>query len=305
MYKLKEKKKMKIRKIIILVLTLFIIFTGLVSYGIYKTVAQSVDHIYKPLNKEKDNDKQQQTETNIEDSKPLSFLLLGVDERPGDVGRSDSMIVVTINPKTKTSTMVSIPRDTRVFNSMKNSYSKINAAYAYGGVEETVHAVEQFFNIPIDYYIKVNMEGFKDIVDAVGGVTVNNKFAFTLEDVFIPEGKQHINGHVALKYVRMRKEDPLGDFGRQTRQREVISKIIEKGTELSSLVKYPKILKILEKNVQTNLTLEQLIDIQKVYKPAAQTIKQLEIEGEGQKIDGIWYYIVNDDTRLEISNELM
>ncbi|MGE6601561.1 LCP family protein [Lysinibacillus fusiformis] len=305
MFKLKEKKKLNIRKIIILVLTLFIIFAGLVSYGIYRTVAQSVDHIYKPLNKDKDNDKQQQNKTNIENLKPLSFLLLGVDERPNDVGRSDSMIVVTVNPKSEISTMVSIPRDTRVYNPMKNSYSKINAAYAYGGVEGTVQAVEQFLNIPIDYYIKVNMEGFRDIVDAVGGVTVNNKFAFTLEDVFIPEGKQQINGHVALKYVRMRKEDPLGDFGRQTRQREVISKIIEKGTEFSSLVKYPKILKILEKNVQTNLKLEQLIDIQKAYKSAAQIIKQIEIKGEGKTIDGIWYYIVNDDTRLEISDELM
>lgn len=100
--------------------------------------------------------------------------------------------------------------------------------------------------------------------------TLHNK-----KDVFIPEGKQQINGHVALKYVRMRKEDPLGDFGRQTRQREVISKIIEKGTEFSSLVKYQK---ILEKNVQTNLKLEQLY-----VKKESSTEK-----GFGEKSSRIW-----------------
>ncbi|OZS79546.1 LytR family transcriptional regulator, partial [Tetzosporium hominis] len=83
--------------------------------------------------------------------------------------RPDSMIVLTVNPETKTSTMVSIPRDTRVFMRSKNTNIKMNSAYTYEGIEGTVQTVEHFLNIPINYYIKVNMEGFKDIVDAIGG----------------------------------------------------------------------------------------------------------------------------------------
>ncbi|MBU5210845.1 LCP family protein [Heyndrickxia sp. FSL K6-6286] len=302
MYKLKRKKKINLKKIILFILILFFIIGGLVCYGFYRTLAQSAQHMYKPLHKD---EKLQQNETDIKNPKPISILLLGVDERHNDVGRSDSMIVININPETKRSTMVSIPRDTRVFNPEKNSYSKMNAAYAYGGVEGSVRAVEEFLNISIDYYIKVNMDGFKDIVNAVGGVTINNPFAFILEGVYIPEGRQHIDGKVALKYVRMRKEDPLGDFGRQKRQREVIDQIIHEGTKIKSLSNYPKILKILEKNVQTNLTLDQIIDIQRAYKPAVEKVKQVEIEGEGKIIDGIWYYVVSDGTRGELSKLLL
>ena len=136
------------------------------------------------------------------------------------------MIVMTINPKTKKTTMTSIPRDTRVFIKSKNKFSKMNSAYTYGGIEGTVETVEQFLNIPINYYIKINMDGFKDIVDAIGGVTVDNRIHFTLEGVHLSKGKQHLDGKTALTYARMRKDDPRGDFGRQERQREIINEII-------------------------------------------------------------------------------
>lgn len=254
--------------------------------------------MYKPLLNESN---QKHT---ISEQDPISILLLGVDERPGDIGRSDSMIVMTVNPETETSTMVSIPRDTRAFIASKNTYNKINAAYAYGGIEGTVQTVEQFLNIPIHYYIKMNMDGFKDIVNAVGGITVNNPFAFTLEGVHIAKGKQHVNGEVSLKYARMRKEDPRGDFGRQQRQREVIEQIIHEGSQLTSLANYQKILKALEKNVQTNLTMDQMIAIQHSYKSAAKHFKQMEIPGDGGMIGDIWYYRVSEETRATLSNEL-
>ena len=135
-------------------------------------------------------------------------------------------------------------------------------------------------NLPIHYYIKLNMNGFKDIVDAVGSVTINNPLAFTIEGMHMPEGKQHVNGEVALKYARMRKEDPRGDFGRQQRQREIVEQVIHEGTKLTSLANYQKILKALEKNVQTNLTMDQMIAIQRSYKSAAKHINQMEIPGD-------------------------
>ncbi|QHZ49117.1 MULTISPECIES: LCP family glycopolymer transferase [unclassified Bacillus (in: firmicutes)] len=293
-----RKRKLKMKNIILLVLVLLISSGGLVSYGIYRNVAKSISHMYEPLHRESEK------ENAAASHDPISILLLGIDERPGDKGRPDSMIVVTVNPKTKKTTMTSIPRDTRVFIKSKNTFSKMNSAYTYGGIEGTIQTVEQFLNIPINYYIKVNMEGFKDIVDAVGGVTVNNHIDFTLEGVHLAKGKQHLDGQTALTYARMRKDDPRGDFGRQERQREIINQIIHEGAQLKSLANYQEILTALEKNVKTNLTLDNMIDIQSSYKEAGQDIKQIEIEGEDKKVDGLWYHLVTDEKRKGVSKKL-
>jgi anionic cell wall polymer biosynthesis LytR-Cps2A-Psr (LCP) family protein len=102
----------------------------------------------------------------------------------------------------------------------------------------------------------------------------------------------------------MRKADPRGDFGREERRREVISKIINKGKSFSTLTKYDDILGALENNIKTNLTLNDIIGIQSSYKPAAETIDKLEIKGEGNTINEIWYYLVDDETRQGLSDEL-
>ncbi|KAA6482446.1 LCP family glycopolymer transferase [Bacillus swezeyi] len=292
-----RKRKLKKKNMMLFVLALLITAGSLVSYGIYRNVAQSINNMYEPLHRDSE-----QKETEPHD--PISILLLGIDERPGDKGRPDSMIVMTVNPKTKKTTMTSIPRDTRVFIRSKNDFSKMNSAYTYGGIEGTVQTVEQFLNIPINYYIKINMDGFKDIVDAVGGVTVNNRIDFTLEGVHLSKGKQHLDGKAALTYARMRKDDPRGDFGRQERQREIINQIIHEGAQLKSLANYQGILTALEKNVKTNLTLDKMIDIQSSYKEAVKDIKQIEIEGENKKVDGLWYHLVTDEKRRELSKKL-
>ena len=88
--------------------------------------------------------------------------------------------------------------------------------------------MENFLNVPVDHYIEVNMAGFRDIVDAVGGVDVNNDLEFTSRDQHFAKGNIHLNGETALKYTRMRYEDPRGDFGRQMRQRQVIQAVIKR-----------------------------------------------------------------------------
>ena len=292
-----RKRKLKIKNMVLFVLALLITVGGLVSYGVYRNVAKSISNMYEPLHRDSEQKKAAPHD-------PISILLLGIDERPGDNGRPDSMIVMTVNPETKKATMTSIPRDTRVFIRSKNTFSKMNSAYTYGGIEGTVQTVEQFLDIPINYYIKVNMDGFKDIVDAVGGVTVNNRIDFTLEGVHLSKGKLHLDGKTALTYARMRKDDPRGDFGRQQRQREIINQIIHEGAQLKSLTNYQEILTALEKNIKTNLTLDKMIDIQSSYKEAAKDIKQFEIEGEDKKIDGLWFHVVTDEKRKEISKKL-
>lgn len=138
---------------------------------------------------------------------PINILLLGVDEREGDKGRSDTMIVATLNPKTDSMLMTSIPRDTRVELPGRSGYSKINAAYAYGDESLSVKTVEKYLDIDISYYAKVNMEGLSDLVDVVGGVTVNNDIDWTHGGYHYKKGILHLDGKHALAYVRMRHQD--------------------------------------------------------------------------------------------------
>ncbi|WP_284036351.1 LCP family protein [Neobacillus sp. 114] len=304
----KKKKSHRFLRFFLFTLLVLAIGGGIYTYNVYSDVAKAVNKMHKPIKREVSQKREEKVEVKKKD--PISILLVGVDERQGDKGRTDSMIIATINPETKTTKLLSIPRDTKTKlinsnNPSKSSVTKINAAYAYGGIEMTIDTVENFLNIPIDYYVEVNMEGFRDIVDALGGIDVNNKIAFELEGVSLNKGPQHLNGEKTLKYVRMRKQDPAGDFGRQERQKEVISQIIEKGASLSSLTKYNDILEALQGNIKTNLSLNDMIGIQADYKAATGTIERLEIKGEGKLVPGDgWYYFVNDQSRQETSNEL-
>ncbi len=303
----RRKRKIRIFRVTLALFILILISAGLYFYNVYSNVASAVDKMHNSISRTVSQ--KRTSAVKITQKDPISILLVGVDKRKGDSGRTDSMIVVTVNPKTKTTTMVSIPRDTKTKivstnNPNKNRITKINAAYAYGGIEMTIDSVENFLNVPIDYYVQVNMEGFKDIVNSVGGIDVNNQYAFNLDGVRLKKGPQHLNGVQALQYARYRHEDPRGDFGRQERQREVISKVIHKGASISTLANYDQILKALEDNIETNLTMDDIIGIQSKYKSAANNIQKLEIPGNGKNTYTGWYYFISDKTRQELSNQL-
>ncbi|WHY76926.1 LCP family protein [Neobacillus sp. WH10] len=302
-----KKKKSKWLRISLFTILILLVGGGVYFYNVYSNMAKAVNKMNHPISREVS--KKRDVKVQFHKKDPISILMVGVDEREGDGGRTDSMLVLTVNPEKKTTKILSIPRDTRTklissTKPNKNRTDKINHAYAYGGIEMSIETVEHFLNIPIDYYVQVNMEGFKDIVDAVGGIDVDNQFAFELDGVYLKKGPQHLNGEEALQYARMRKDDPRGDLGRQERQREVISKIINKGKSLSTLTNYDKILGALENNIKTNLTLDDMIGIQSTYKPAAETIDKIEIEGEGKMINNGWYFLVSDETRQQLSDQL-
>ncbi|QFT90696.1 Transcriptional regulator LytR [Bacillus sp. THAF10] len=276
------------------------IVVGIFAFNVYKSLENTAANMHTPL--DRDNSERRNSEVDFNKQDPLSFLILGVDERPGDKGRSDSMIVLTVNPNKKSMQMVSIPRDTRTQIIGKGFDDKINHAYAFGGPEMSIATVENFLDIPIDYFVQVNMESFKDIVDAVGGVTVNNQLAFSHGGHDFPLGEIQLDGDSALTYSRMRKLD--SDFGRQERHREVILGVIEKGASISSVTKFDDILDVLGNNVRTNLTFEEMVDIQANYKNARHNLTQHQIIGSGTMIDDIYYLLVTEEDRLNISNLL-
>ncbi len=236
---------------------------------------------------------------------PFTMLLLGVDERPGDRGRSDTMILLTVQPRTGQAIALSIPRDTRVLMPNSGKYDKINHAYAFGGSALSVEAVERAFGVPIAFYMKTNMGGLIDIVDTLGGVDVNNERAFNYEGHSFPKGEQHLNGEEALAYSRMRKEDPQGDFGRTQRQRQILSDAVDRVAGAGTVTKLPKLLSHLSEYVRTNLTSGQMIDLITKYRSTSGNVQIMYLQGQGKMINGIYYYTITAEERRRIQSEML
>ncbi|MDI3092379.1 LytR family transcriptional regulator [Priestia megaterium] len=300
--KRKKPKKKRALKIIMGIILVLILGVGAYAYSIWHSVEKTFTQTHEPL--KRDVSEKRSEKVSFSNRDPISILLLGVDQRAGDRGRSDSLILMTVNPKDQSMKMVSIPRDTRTEIVGKGTTDKINHAYAFGGVDMAINTVENFLNVPVDYYVQVNMESFKDIVNAVGGVTVNNDLDFKYEGYHFSTGKLTLDGNEALAYSRMRKQDPRGDFGRQMRQRQIIEGVIEEGASVQSLANYGTILDTIGTNVRTNLTFDDMKQIQSNYKDARHNVEQLQVDGNGEKINGIYYYAVSDATRQELSNKL-
>lgn len=294
-----RKKRRKWLRITGIIFLLLFVAVGAYVFSVYRSLTAAVETMHEPVERQRE-----QREITFKEKEPFAVLMLGVDEREGDKGRSDTIIALTINPEKNSVKMLSIPRDTRTEIIGRGFQDKINHAYAFGGVEMSMDTVENFLDIPIDYYLKVNMEGFKDIVDAVGGITVNNDFAFTQDKFTFEQGTLKLNGEEALAYVRMRKQDPQGDFGRQKRQRQVIQGVVNKGASLKSLTKFDDIFKALGSNVKTNVTFDEMVDIQSNYKTAAGNIEQMKLEGSGTKIGGIYYLQISAEEQQRVQNEL-
>jgi LCP family protein required for cell wall assembly len=300
-----KKRKLKLRKWVKVtgtILLIMLIGGGVYGSTVYSSFKNAVATMHQPIER-KQSEKRKEPVT-LKEKDPFSVLMLGVDEREGDKGRSDTMIVLTVNPNNKSVNMLSIPRDTRTEIVGKGKLDKINHAYAFGGIPMAMDTVETFLDIPIDYFIEVNMEGFTDMVDAVGGVKVKNDLEFTQDEHHFAKGEMTLNGKKALSYTRMRKQDPRGDFGRQTRQRQIIEGVVKEGATLSSLTKFSNIFTVLGKNVKTNLTFDQMVAIQKGYKHVGTSITQMELKEQGTRINNIYYGLVSAEEKQRVQNEL-
>lgn len=298
-----------------------IIATTLVALGVYVTSAFnfSTNELAKTFKDYNTSDSE-----SIKQTKPISILLMGVDTGDSErkstwQGNSDSMILVTINPETKTTTMTSLERDVLVTlsgpkdNDMTGVQAKLNAAYASGGAKMAIMTVQDLLDIEIDNYIQINMQGLVDLVDAVGGITVTNNFDFPISiaekepeyTATVEPGTHKINGEQALVYARMRYDDPEGDYGRQKRQREVIQKVMKKILALDSVSSYKKILSAVSGNMQTNIeisssTIPSLLG----YTDALSNVETYQLQGEGEMINGTSYESVSADHLLEIQNNI-
>lgn len=246
-----------------------------------------------------------ETEKTVEQKKGLSFLLLGVDQRKNETGRSDTIIVVTIDPKTNKSQMISIPRDLKTEIIGNGSNDKINHAYAFGGPQMALDTVSHLLDIRIDYFAEINLDGFTDLVNAVDGVTVENDINFSYYEMQFPKGELSLNGKEALAYARMRYDDPRGDFGRQIRQRQVVQAVADKMTEDFSIRRFNAVLEALGKNVKTNVPFSVARTVATDYRDALRNVETLSLEGEGGiESDRIYYWHPTDKSLKEVRAQL-
>lgn len=306
-----------LKKILMSLTIVFLAFSGWYIYSLYGHLNNTMDEIYTPIQRDMDiaeaemEEKAKISSTKMErneetqeiPSKPISLLILGVDGNGGKGNRSDAMIVMTLNPSEKKTTRISIPRDTRVMIIGENKFDKINHAYAFGGAQMAIDTVEHYLDIPIDYFVSIDMQGFEEIVNLLGGVTVYNEFAFTEKGVYFPKGELTLNGKRALAFARMRKSDPRGDVGRNERQQIIIQAVMEKGAKLSSLPRVKEFLKVVRGNIQTNLTLTDIKTLQQYFQLQKKS-EVIALSGRGEKIDHIWYYIISEEERQKVITKL-
>ena len=309
------------KKIVLMSLSIFLL--TVVAAGVYgnSLLGFSLGEISKTFKSLDDNDDSIQP---IDATEPLTILLMGVDmdqaSRGGqwDGGRSDSMILVTLNPTTKTTTMMSLTRDIMVEiaepdGTSSGTIEKLNHSYSYGQAPMAIATIEKMMDITIDRYVEINMDGLVELVDALGGIEVNNTLGFPISisehepayTAVVPEGQSLVNGNQALVYSRMRYDDPEGDIGRQRRQREVITAIVKKLLNLDGLTQYKKILTAISNNMRTNIeittsTIPSLLG----YKDALSNLEPYQLQGEDHMINELSYQLPTSEHLLEMQNVL-
>ncbi len=242
----------------------------------------------------------------------VSILFLGIDDSLSrrkngqDVSeaRTDAMILGTFNRDKKQIRLVSIPRDTLAYIPSVKYYDKITHAHADGGPVSSMNAVEQLFNVPVDYYARVNMQAFVDIIDELGGIYFDVPFDMnepTKNDkgrIKVKEGYQLLNGDQALALVRSRHVDT--DLGRGRRQMEMIEAIVKKAQGTDSLSKLDELVEIVGNNAKHNLTFNNITSLASFYSSKDVEFEQSQLKGTDYMYNGVYYYnpVLKDIARI-------
>ncbi len=307
------------RKKWILRISLFSLVTILVI-GIY-----FIGSIWGAFTKGHDTSQQKSKYRNQEvdiNKDPFTVLFIGSDqydsEKEKEVFRTDVLMVAAVNPQKKTIKIVSIPRDTYATIAHTDGFkTKINASAYWGKVkgvnpvQNTRETVENLlYGVPIDYYVKINFKGFIDIVNAVGGVDVDVPFDFRTitfgsRVLHYKKGHRHLSGQSALPYVRMRHEDPLGDHGRNIRQQQVMSALLDKIVSFDSLSNFTQITDAVGNNLSYSVNPSEFLSLATIYKDIPkQNIESITAKVTDKKVDGIWYSFMSQEERHQISKSL-
>ncbi|EKS4343164.1 transcriptional regulator [Clostridium sporogenes] len=303
--KASKRKKSRSLKIIIILFS-FIILLGILGYFYLLGFTNN-----SKLGEGKINTKK------AEAGEPVNILVMGVDigdpgsKEASDPKRTDTMLVVNYNPKTKNINMVSVPRDTRV--TMNGKKIKINSAHAINGVNGSIAAVENLLGIEINNYAKIDYEGFRKVIDAIGGVEMDITRNMNYDDpsqnlhIHFQKGTTvHLDGKKAEEFFRWRKNNngtgfADGDLGRIENQHKFISKVVEKVKSPSIIPKIPNILSTIPDYVETDMSPEEIIKYgYAVTKGDKSSINMITLQGEAKYIGNVSYFIYDREKNRDI-----
>jgi len=293
----------KLNKIIITILIILIVFVvsfaGYIYY-ILSSVSPNVNESNENYIPPKEMDW----------SKKINILLVGIDQRyEGEMSRSDTNLLLSIDPKNKKIVIVSLPRDTFVELPGYEGHQKLAHAHSYGGIPLLIKTVENLLGIEIPYYVEVNFEGFTKMIDLIGGVTIDVEKDMDYESylgdvkIHLKKGLQHLNGEKALMYVRFRM-DETGDIGRMERQQKFLKALIEQSLKIENTIKLQKVLVELKNWVKTNLEPWQIIKLGVLFSSVDNSeIITMTLPGyPGWYSDGLSYYFLYNDKLQELIN---
>jgi len=254
------------------------------------------------------------------DKNELIFLLLGVDAKDLDHAkgtRTDTIMLTRVNFDTGKISLLSIPRDTRTM--VNGRLDKINAAHAYGGVDMSMEAVSDLLGIDIDYYVLVDYQVVKDVVDAIGGVDVEVPFDMKYDDptadpplhINLKAGFQTLNGQQAHDFLRFRHNNnytvgyPDGDVGRIKTQQYFMKELVKQTLTPKNIFKIPALIKTYYDNVDTNIPLNYVLKgAAMVNKIDPDLMETATIPGEGEYIGDISYFIYDGQEMQELVNSM-
>lgn len=257
------------RNVFLSLVALIILGTAAFGMSHYRSVKAAINSSFAPSGV----DKERNVSSILKKRTPVSILLMGTDNDESGrnyTGRTDSMMVVTIDSKTKKTSITSIPSDSAVVvpGFKGKSPAKISAAYSYGQAKTAVTTVGKFLNVPIDFYALINMNAMEQVIDKINGV-----------DIFEQGQKTHMNSTKAINYVN----DANDDYGRQVRQFEILRGILRKSDSISTLLNQD-FFNTLAKQTQTDLTFADLRVLAKSYFAGDGEIDQTHLKGESNRI---------------------
>lgn len=307
---LSKKKKIIITLLVIVGLA----FTAIVGYAayLYNEASNLVSDAHEDIGRE--NEK---STLRTEDVDPIddhvTILFIGVDsgeEIENNKSRSDALLLATFNKDLNTVKLLSIPRDSYVYIPEVGYSTKINHAHAFGGARATVETVEEFLNVPVDYYVRVNFNAFVDLVEAIDGIWYNVPYEISepnsgnkRDSIHLYPGYQHLNGEETLALARTRKHD--SDLQRGRRQQEILMTIADEVLSTSSLLKLDDVMTAVGKNMSTNLKMPEIRGFFSYALDGDIEIDTLNLDGIGDYMDdGVWYFQVDEESRQEIQEML-
>lgn len=309
---MRERKKRKVKPKFYIFLTLFILLIiGGIAYGGYR-------YLLSLTNKAPGYNGETIVTKEVKKDGPVNILLMGVDigtagsSSSNDPKRTDTLMLINYNPKTKSANILSIPRDTLIKINGKNQ--KINAAHAIGGVQGAIDAVEKLLDVDVNYYAKLNYEGFRKLIDSIGGIDITINYNMNYDDpaqnlhIHFNKGETvHLDGAKAEEYFRWRENNngkggfATGDLGRIDNQHDFISKVIEKVKSPSIIFKLGGILKTIPEFVETNMEPASIIKYGLIIsKLDSSSIKMNTIKGTPEYINKISYVIYEPEKNIEL-----